>query len=160
MRRTLATGSGRGFTLLELMIVMAILVMVATLFPFALNRALPSRRITTAVERLVSMVREAQSASLVSGRPVTLQIEGHGLTAVAAQGSADEAAFSDTGHSLSFPQSTQVSLADPDGRTLTALGIYPDGSSRGGRFDVQDTGHRGAVVVSAVTGRVSRIPVP
>ena len=39
MRRTLATGSGRGFTLLELMIVMAILVMVATLFPFTLNRA-------------------------------------------------------------------------------------------------------------------------
>lgn len=158
MRRTSGTGSGRGFTLLELMVVMAILVMVATLFPFALNRALPSRRVTTTTQRLVSMVREAQSASLVSGRPVTLELRGHGLTAVP-QGPSSPAAPSDKGHSLSFPQSTEVSMTDSDGRALTALVVYPDGSSRGGRFEVQDTGHRGTVLVSAVTGRVSLLSV-
>jgi type II secretion system protein H len=158
MRRTSGTGSGRGFTLLELMVVMAILVMMATLFPFALNRALPSRRVATTTERLVSMVREAQSTSLVSGRPVTLQLQGHGLTAVA-QGPSSTTASSDKEHSLSFPQSTEVSMTDPDGRALTALVVYPDGSSQGGRFEVQDTGHRGTVLVSAVTGRVSLKPV-
>jgi len=58
--RTSETGSPRGFTLLELLVVLAILVMAAALFPLALNRALPARRVTTTADHLIAAVRNAQ----------------------------------------------------------------------------------------------------
>lgn len=149
MRRTWVTGRESGFTLLELMVVMAILVLVATLLPLALDRALPGHRVATTAERLMSLVREAQGSSVVSGRPVTLQVQGHELVT---QDAANSAAI---GRPFSFPTSTTVSLKDLEGRAAAALVVYPDGSAQPARFDVEDSGRHRAVIVSAVTGRVS-----
>lgn len=149
MRRTWVTGRESGFTLLELMVVMAILVLVATLLPMALDRALPGHRVATTAERLMSLVREAQGSSVVSGRPVTLTVQGHELVT---QDGATSAAI---GRPFSFPTSTNVSLIDLEGRAATALVVYPDGSTQPVRFDIEDSGRRRAVIVSAVTGRVS-----
>lgn len=152
MPRTLATGRQAGFTLLELMVVMAILVMVATLLPMALDRALPARRVATAAERVVSMVREVRGASMLSGRPVRLAMLDHVLLAQ------DAATAAAVGRPMSLPSSTTVSLTDLDGRAATALVVYPDGSAQAVRFDVADGGHQKTVLVSALTGRASLVP--
>src|SRR5436305_102535 len=74
-------GSRRsGFTLLELMVVLLVLVMAAALFPLALDRALPARRVTTTADHLIAAVRNAQAVSTASGRPVTLTINAQGLS--------------------------------------------------------------------------------
>jgi type II secretion system protein H len=143
------TGREEGFTLLELMVVMTILVMVAALFPFALDHALPGRRVSTTAERLVSVVREAQGSSLLSGRPVAVRLLGHGLV------TQDAATTTMIGRPLAFPRSTAVTLSDLEGRTVPALVVYPDGSAQAVRFELEDGGHRGAVLVSAMTGRVA-----
>lgn len=147
------SGIGRqhGFTLLELMVVMAILVLVAMLFPVALDRALPGRRASTTAERLASTVREAQGSSLLSGRPIVLTVRGHGLV------TQDEATSAPIGRALTFPASTGIALTDLEGRAVPALVVYPDGSAQAVRFDVDDGGHRRAVLVSAVSGRVSLV---
>jgi hypothetical protein len=131
------------------MVVMAILVMIAAVFPFALDRAMPSRRVSTTAERLVATVQEAQSASLRSGRPVTVALKGHGWV------TQDAATSATLARPLQLPASTEVSLADLEGRPLAALTVYPDGSAQAAHFDIEDNGHHGRVVVSAVTGRVS-----
>jgi type II secretion system protein H len=149
MPRTSVIGRLQGFTLLELMVVMAILVMIAAVFPFALDRAMPSRRVSTTAERLVTTVQEAQSASLRTGRPVTVALNGHGLVTQDAVTSATLA------RPLQLPASTDVRLADLEGHPVAALTVYPDGSAQSVHFDLEDNGHHGAVVVSAVTGRIS-----
>jgi type II secretion system protein H len=149
MPRTSGTGRQHGFTLLELMVVMAILVLVAMLFPVALDRALPGRRASSTAEQLASMVREAQGSSLLSGRPVALTVQGHDLVTW------DAVTSTPIGRSLSFAPSTEVALVDLEGRAVPALVVYPDGSAQAVRFDVEDGGHRKAVLVSAVNGRVS-----
>jgi len=149
MPQTLVTGKEAGFTLLELMVVMAILVLVATLLPMALDRALPGHRVTTTAERVVSMIREAQGSSMLSGKPITLTVRGHDLVA---QDAVTSAAI---GRPLAFSSSTTVSMVDLDGRIAAALVVYPDGSAQAVRFNVEDSGRRKAVLVSAVTGRAS-----
>jgi general secretion pathway protein H len=144
MPRTLAIGSQQGFTLLELMVVMAILVMVAALFPVALDRALPGRRVAATTERLISLVHEAQMASVLSGRPVSLTLRPHALTAILA----------DKAPSVAFPASMTVRMLDAQGRDIPQLLLYPDSSSRGARLQIEDSGRRGALVVSAITGRI------
>lgn len=149
MPLTSATGREVGFTLLELMVVMAILVLVATLLPMALDRALPGRRVDTVAERVVSMIREARSSSMLSGKPIKLALHEHNLLAQ------DAATATPIGRPLSLPASTTVSLSDLDGHEALALLMYPDGSAQAVRINVEDSGHQQAVLVSALTGRAS-----
>lgn len=149
MPRTLATGNEAGFTLLELMVVMAILVLVSMLLPMALDRALPGHRVKTTAERLISMVREAQGSSLLSGKSIALCVRGHELVV------RDAVTSATIGRPLVFSSSTTVSLVDLDGRPTAALIVYSDGSAQAVRFNVEDSGHRKAVLVSAVLGRAS-----
>ena len=142
--RTSETGSTRGFTLLELLVVLAILVMAAALFPLALNRALPARRVTTTADHLIAAVRNAQAASTASGRPVTLTINAEGLSG-AGQARAR----------CSFPASVRVTLTDAGGGAApSALTVFPDGSAQAMRFDVQAGAHETVVTLSGLTGRL------
>lgn len=145
MRGMSATGSHRGFTLLELLVVMSVLVLMAAVFPWVLQRALPGRRVASSTERLLATVHEAQAASVVRGRPVTLRIQEHGLVVVGEK----EVTSS---RRVEFPSSMQISLEDSAGHPAAVVVLFPDGSARGGRFELRDGAHRGSVRVSELTG--------
>ena len=141
MRATSAIGSG--FTLIELLVVIAILTMLAAVLPFAIDRAMPGRRVAVTAQKLVSALRDAQSDSLVVGKAVHLEFR-------------DKSGLArDSRLAVSFPTSTRVQLSDADGRPLRDLTVYPDGSMPSVRFDVSERTHRVAVVVSGITGRVA-----
>ncbi len=154
MPQTWVTGRQQGFTLLELMVVMAILVLIAVLFPVALDHALPSHRVRATTEQLMARVHEAQNSSLFSGKAVSLSLVGHRLL------TQDPSTRASLGHPLPLPNSTQVRLVDLEGRPLSGLIVYPDGSAQAARFEVEDNGHRGTVRVAAVTGRVTNASEP
>jgi len=145
--RTSATGSTRGFTLLELLVVLAILVMAAALFPLALNRALPARRVTTTADHLIAAVRNAQAVSTASGRPAILTINAEGLSVGARDAGQARARWS-------FPASVRVTLTDAGGGAASALTVFPDGSAQAMRFDVQAGAHETVVTLSGLTGRL------
>jgi type II secretion system protein H len=147
MPRTSGTGKAQGFTLLELMVVMAILVMVATLFPFALDRAMPSRRVSTTAETIASMVHEAEAASALSGKAVALRLRAHALVAQ------DAATAATVGRAVAFPSTTDVRFTNTEGQAVSAVILYPDGSAQSAEFDIEDNGHRGTVRLSGLTGR-------
>jgi prepilin-type N-terminal cleavage/methylation domain-containing protein len=120
-----------GFTLIELAVVLAVVVLMASILPVALERVMPSRRVSATAQRIVSVIREAQADSLASGRPMRVELA-----------------------SLAFPQSIHVELLDPEGQALRELVTYPDGSLPAARFNIIERNHRAAVVISGITGRI------
>jgi general secretion pathway protein H len=134
---TLATpGIGRqeAFTLIELMVVIAILTVMLAAFPLALRRLLPSRRIATAGQEIVARLHDAESRSAATGQPVRTTFEE--LT-------------------RRLASDTHLRLVDPDGGRLSAIVLYPDGSATPARFELADGEFHRVVVLSGLTGRVS-----
>jgi prepilin-type N-terminal cleavage/methylation domain-containing protein len=136
-RRTLFPGGAAsvsaGFTLIELMVVLAILVMMGALFPFVLKRALPHERVVMGSQRLRAAIHDAQALSQGTGEPRMLDAE--------------------TLAKL-LPEGTQLSVIGADGISLTGLTVYPDGSVTAGRIDVAEGVQHQTVVTNALTGRV------
>jgi general secretion pathway protein H len=139
-----------GFTLLELMVVIAIMAALTGLFPLALNRFVPARRVDAAARELVADIRLAQARSVGSGKPVALEPAGNGYRVLAASGSGGDAAVT-----RDWRASTRLELEAGDGaKGLKSLRLFPDGSSSGARLIIRDGERSRAVVVSELTGRV------
>jgi general secretion pathway protein H len=68
------SGVQRGFTLAELLVVLAILSIVAALLPWTLSRALPQRRLDAAAEILVTELRLAHAKAAMTGQPLEFQV--------------------------------------------------------------------------------------
>ena len=122
-----------GFTLIELMVVLAILLMIGAIFPFVLKRALPHQRVVMACQRLRAAIYDAEMRSQGTGEPSLLDAET--LAKV-------------------LPRGTHMTLLAPDGTALTALEVYPDGGVTASRIDVFEGVQHQTVVTSALTGRI------
>jgi len=134
MRATSATGSRRGFTLVELMVVLTILALLAASLPVALNRFIPARRVVTAADRLIADVHRLQSEAAGTGVPTRLVVT-----------------------ELALPASTTVRFrARDEDRTLRELVLYPDGTASPGRFEISDSGRHAVVEIAMLTGSARR----
>jgi general secretion pathway protein H len=144
MLKRLGTGNARslhrrsaGFTLLELLVVLAIMVIAVTAFPLVLDRALPGRRVRAATEHLEAAIRDAEIQSIALDQPQRLSVSE--LTS-------------------QFGTSTHLRANGPGGGSLRAVVTYPDGSTNGARFVVSDGPDQSTVVVGEITGRISVEP--
>lgn len=149
MAATSATGRARGFTLVELMVVLTILALLAASLPLALNRFVPTRRTVAAADQLLADVRRMQSESASAGAPARLTLTGSGY----------RLDFGGTRASseVTLPASTTVRLrARDEDRPLRELVIYPDGTASSGRFEIADSGRRAAVEIGMLTGSARR----
>ncbi|MEJ0037694.1 MAG: prepilin-type N-terminal cleavage/methylation domain-containing protein [Gammaproteobacteria bacterium] len=154
MRAISATGNSRrgapcarrqsGFTLMELLVVVAILVLLSSALPLALDRALPGRRVMATTQKLQSAIRDAESLSVARGRPVRLEFRDSGMSGDL---------------SLQFPSTTRVVLKDGDGLELHALSVYPEGTATEANIFVSERTHLRTLHLSGVTGRVT-VEVP
>jgi len=124
---------GAGFTLIELMVVLAILLMMGAIFPFVLRRTLPHERVVSGSQRLRAAIHDAELHSRSTGESSVLDID-----------------------TLSkfLPEGAHLSLNAPDGTALAGLTVFPDGSVTAGRIDVREGTQHLTVVTSALTGRV------
>ncbi|HEY7641627.1 MAG TPA: prepilin-type N-terminal cleavage/methylation domain-containing protein [Steroidobacteraceae bacterium] len=134
MHSTSATGDGRGFTLVEMMVVLTIMALLAASVPLALNRFMPTRRITATADHLIAEVERLQSEAASSGRPARLVVT-----------------------EFALPTSTTLRFrAREDDRPLRELVLYPDGTASGGRFMIADSGREAVVEIGMLTGRARR----
>lgn len=140
-----------GFTLIELMVVLAILVLCASLIPLSANRLLPGRRVAVATQRIADSIHEAQAASLAMGRPVDFLVQQHALI-ISIPNGVDARIVP---QSVVLPAATTLTLLSSDSPSAKEFSVYPDGGTSGTTISITDGTRQGRVTISALTGRVS-----
>ncbi len=137
----------RGFTLVELLVVMAIAALAMSAVPPMFSSAMPGVEMKAAARRTLSSLRLARELAIRQGEDVVLviDVEGHRLEL--------------PGHrNLSIPKRLHLQLEAADREMIDAqrggIRFFPDGSSTGGRIILAsgDAGYQ--VGVSWLTGRV------
>lgn len=136
-------------TLLELLLVLTIIGISAVLFPMAIDRALPSRRVQTAADEVAGVVRETVLASRRRGDVAQLAAANGGGLALSWRDRDGEVA--------TIGPRVPVELhRDTGGAQLV---LFPDGSSSGGSIEIAQGIYHVSVQISGLTGRVLVEPV-
>ena len=150
MRLTSAIGSDkRGYSLIELMVVMAIIVLIAGSIPFAMNRLVPARRLAGATDRLQADVKALQAYALASGAPSRLIMQADGYSMAVRDQSRDR---------IELRDATKIAMRSIDGNLLQELIFFPDGTSSGATISLTDSGRSAELAIGVATGhaRVKR----
>ena len=139
----------KGFTLLELLVILAIVTLVAGAAAPMLSRGLPETDFRAAKMAISSGLREAQSRAIASNREVTFTLNvDDKWFAIGADGKPE---LIPEHLRLSFLTSRSERLD----RASANIRFYPDGTATGGRIEL-DAGDRKAVLtVDWLTGRVA-----
>lgn len=141
MPLTSATGSA-GFTLLELLVVLAILVLIAAAWPFAAPRLFPNQQLRSETHVLLSHLRSARLRARLTGTVQSIEWTESGLS------------YQDGPENHNLPggivlKSTDTGRAGPAHRVQ----FYPDGSSKGTVLEIVRGNLASRLKVGAVTGR-------
>ena len=146
-------GSQRGFTLIEVIIVVVILGMVAGLVLSrgpARSRTLDARAAAADVARVL---RGARGQAIGTNRSVLVLVD-----------VARRAIAVDGGRIRAIPDNLAVTVTavpqETRGRTLAGIRFQPDGSASGGRITLVDGKRRTVIGVDWLTGRVTVADAP
>jgi len=138
----------RGFTLLEILIVLVVMVMILTVVPPMLGSGMTGAELKSAARSLAAGLNQARSLAISQQREATLTVN------------VDSKTFQVSGVSREYhlPAKAEVKL-DTARSELTSEGVgsirfFPDGSSTGGRVTVSRGEQQYRVDVEWLTGRV------
>ena len=134
--------SGAGFTLVELLVVLAILAIAFAIVTPSVTRAIGATGPASVTEELAVALREARSNSIVSTTPVRVTLEA---------GARRWKAGTREG---TWPDGVAVELV-PAPQGGEAIVFYPDGTASGGRLFVGSGSSRRILAVDWLTGRVT-----
>lgn len=138
----------RGFTLLELMVALAIAALLVVSMPFAVVKAYDSMQYRAAVRNVLTGLKYARLEAMRLGRDVAFQVE------------LESREYGVEGRLERYPEQVELQLlvADSEGAaTSAAIRFYPDGSSTGGLIDILRPGGSGVrIQVDWLLGRISQ----
>jgi general secretion pathway protein H len=142
MRATSATGN-RGFTLLELLVVLTILVLMASAWPLAAPRVFPTQRLRNEAQQLAAELRVARMTARLTGARQQLEISATGT------------GYRIATESYDLPDGLTVHLrSDGSAGPANQVTLFPDGSSTGGSLDLELHERLTTVTVAPLTGHV------
>ncbi len=136
-----------GFTLLELLVVLAILGMLSALVAPAISRSLSGTDIVSTVRSLVSNLNLARSTAITRNQEVALTID------------LDKHEYTITGlnNKQSLPDNIDIRMLTVENElideTRAAIRFFPDGSSTGGRVTISGNNTTRAVDINWLTGQ-------
>ena len=144
--------TGRGFTLLELLVALAILGLSLTLVPPIMGNAIERSRLKSATRQIAAGLKYSRSKAIVSQQEVafTLDVEKKTYT------------VQDRKKQLSLPEKAKLKLITAKSEQLSEakgmIRFFPDGSSTGGQVALNDAALEYRVDVNWLTGKVSILP--
>lgn len=153
MRRASVRRSTRGFTLIELIVVLAVLGLITALAMPMFAGALPGARLKAAARDLGAELRYARAQAIAGNRETTLTID------LAARRYAILGARTGPGESRALPEELEIKVRtarrELAGDARASIRFFPDGGSTGGRITLSRGERRYLVGVDWLTGRVT-----
>jgi general secretion pathway protein H len=146
-------GAASGFTLLEMIVVLAVLGMVVGLVVTRGPQRSHGMDVRGAVATVVRTLRQARGQAIAANRPVMVAINGAQRT-IGVDGAAAIVLSPELGLTAAS------GLGAVPGPKLTGIRFAPNGSSTGGRIVLADGRRRIVVGVDWLTGRVSVSDAP
>jgi general secretion pathway protein H len=146
MRATSVIGS-RGFTLLELLVVLTIIVLIASAWPLASSRVFGTQHLRNESQQLAGAIRLAQMTARITGVRQELRI------------SPDGTAYRIGSDTHELPQGLTLHIRNESGHTPSGrFLVFPDGSCNGGVLDLALQEHIVTLRVFPATGRLEMNP--
>jgi general secretion pathway protein H len=145
--RTSRAGTESGFTLLELVVVVAILGLVFAIVPVSFRGAIAQAELAAAARDVAASLRRARTEAIARQRetPVEFDLDARRYAGV-------------DGRVRAFPDGATVSLYTAEVEALSqraaAIRFFPDGGASGGRVTLARAGRTYFVEVEWLTGRV------
>jgi general secretion pathway protein H len=141
---TSATGN-RGFTLLELLVVLAIMVLLAGAWPFAAPRLFPAQQLRNEGQRLIAALRSTRATARISGAPQSVELLGAGE------------AYQTSSEPHQLPTGVIARMRNVEALRPVGVKFFPDGSSTGGVIDFKLANRTVSVEVGKITGRAELV---
>jgi general secretion pathway protein H len=138
------SATGKGFTLLELLVVLAILTLLVSSMPFAADRLFPRQRLRATATEIAVTLRDLRQRAELEGTPAAFKLVESGQ------------AWQTSGEAQSarFPRGLAARLIPATPGDLTELRFFPDGSSTGGTITLTLADRKALVRVSPMTSRI------
>jgi general secretion pathway protein H len=147
MRVVRAGGRGRGFTLIEVVAVVALIALAMTLAAVGASRGLSSARIQAAGQDLVAALRYTRGQAMVTRAEQVMEIDLENRTYTAPKRSA-----------VTLPGDMEIRLLtaaqELTGNRQGRVRFFPDGSSTGGRIKLVDGQRAWDIEISWLTGEI------
>ena len=140
--------NNRGFTLVELLVVLVVIGLIMSLTPGLMSRALPGLQQQAAVREIAGALRQVRGRAIRDNRQTALVIDldertyGSGQTGTTTL---------DPSYELAMVVGHTERLGDDRGR----IRFFPDGTSTGGKITLSRDDRKYHVLVDWLTGRVS-----
>ena len=145
------TRSG-GYTLIELVLVMAVLAVASMVAAPAVGRAVDGLRVRTEVAGVASFLRWARQQAVTRGQAHEVTVDAARGALLVRRAGGELIAGGETRRQLS----SLLHVAPAHGRILQPITFLPHGRSSGGVFRVEAAGSRAYLItVDPLTGRVS-----
>jgi len=143
----------RGFTLLELIVVLALMAVLMTVVPPMISSALPGTQLKSASRELAASLRYARNHALTAREEATLTLD------------VEKHSFKMTGREKSYaiPENLKIEIltaeSETKGENIGAIRFFPDGGSTGGRITLSYGERAFGVDVDWLTGKVRILDV-
>jgi general secretion pathway protein H len=140
----------RGFTLIELMLVLVVLGLLVSLTPPLFEKAFPAMKLKAATRDLAQEIRYVQQTAILSGKALSVRFDLHDNTYQSDQVNQGEARRLPNGLRFIPDQNSASFSAEP----ILVFEFFPDGSSSGGILILDNGARRLAIAVDWLTSRV------
>jgi len=150
----LVTSRHSGFTLLEVLVALALLAMIYALVPPMINIGGSTAELKAGARQVAAGLRKTRSQAIVSRDEATLTVDVEARTF----------RLSAEGKTHSLPRLAEIGVFTSQGEVVdartAAIRFYPDGSSTGGRVTLAMGERKFHVDVDWLTGQVEILDTP
>ncbi|WP_300627195.1 GspH/FimT family pseudopilin [Pseudomonas sp.] len=138
----------RGFTLLEMLVVILLISLAAGLLSVGLRQGLQAAKERRVVGQMVEALRTTRASAIISGQASRTEFDLHNR------------AFSAPGRApMHWPQDLQLNVHTAE-QAGSAVEFYPDGSSTGGNLLLTSGTRRWRIDIGWLTGSVQSKALP